>query len=87
MFVVLFLNSNSTLQTLQMATFLLATVLSSLLGEPNCSHNTLFKVLLGTIHELQAAISLLHYYMLGLPQCGKSHSKIPVLVHTIRLLY
>ena len=55
-FVVSFLNGIFALQILQMATFLLATVPSSLPGRPYCSHNTLFEVLLGTIHELEAAI-------------------------------
>ena len=46
---VVFLNGISALQILQMATFLLATGLSSFPGKPNCPHTTctLFKVLIG----------------------------------------
>ena len=55
-FIVLFLSSISVLQILQMATVLLAIVPSSVPEKPKHSHTTLFKVLLGTIHKLKAAI-------------------------------
>ena len=80
----MFLNGIFALQILQMTTFGLATVPSSLPGKPNCPHTTLFGVLIRKNTGLP--FSLLCYHVLGPPQSGKSHSKIPLLIHAIHAI-